>query len=483
MEGCEISYKGETVEVSDFQPISIEQDKNIFIINFESNKEEYISLSINEKNQLYPINYIKKMNFNEIKDLNKVFCVLNSIIDFYHYLKSLANDKKIRIKKYDDKITLILIMEVLYKEYLIEIDLFPSRNSMALNIKTISEELMNIKEKIKEIDILKKEINNLDEQNKEKLKEIDNLRKEINNLNEEKKEKSKEINKLKDEIRVIKMDNETLKNNNSELNKELNILKNNFRDINEIINNFKKEIISLKEQNNKNIELTKKINSFKISQEHIEIKQMNQNNYDEEDPKQIIIKSQIKDNLLLNHQKNQTNFNEIEQNEEIVKRKGKKKRNKKGKKPCNKEFTDKKIDVEFNKMKNEIQNEEEKKLNKDLVIEEDKEDNNDILIKGKKLRNIDNNISYDEFDKNTIEMNSDKNLYDDEEEKKEQIINKQKDFSENVNKKKRKKGKQSAYNKLINSISTNFTDNSKHEIIKIQDNEAPNFMKNNKNIY
>ena len=49
------------------------------------------------------------------------------------------------------------------------------------------------------------------------------------------------------------MDNETLKNNNSELNKELNILKNNFRDINEIINNFKKEIISLKEQNNKNM--------------------------------------------------------------------------------------------------------------------------------------------------------------------------------------------------------------------------------------
>ena len=62
---------------------------------------------------------------------------------------------------------------------------------------------------------------------------------------------------------------------------------------------------------------------------------MNQNNYDEEEPKQIIIKSQIKDNLLLNYQKNQTNFNEIERNEENVKRKDKKKRNKKGKKPCN----------------------------------------------------------------------------------------------------------------------------------------------------
>ena len=133
---------------------------------------------------------------------------------------------------------------------------------------------------------------------------------------------------------------------------------------------------------------------------------MNQNNYDEEEPKQIIIKSQIKDNLLLNYQKNQTNLNEIEQDEEIVKRKGKKKRNKKGKKPCNyKESTDKKIDVESNNMKNEIQKEEEKNLDKNLVIEEDKKDNNYILIKGKKLRNIDNNISYDEFYKNTIEIN------------------------------------------------------------------------------
>ena len=133
-------------------------------------------------------------------------------------------------------------------------------------------------------------------------------------------------------------------------------------------------------------------------------------------------------------------------------------------------------------MKNEIQKEEEKNLDKNLVIEEDKKDNNYILIKGKKPRNLDNNISYDEFYKNTIEINSDKNS-DDDEEKKEQIINKQEDFSEKANKKKRKKGKQSANNKLINSISTNFTDYSKHEGIKIQDKESPNFMKNNKNIY
>ena len=133
-------------------------------------------------------------------------------------------------------------------------------------------------------------------------------------------------------------------------------------------------------------------------------------------------------------------------------------------------------------MKNEIQKEEEKNLDKNLVIEEDKKDNNYIVINGKKLRNIDNNAIYDEFYKNTIEINSDKNS-DDDEEKKERIINKQEDFSEKVNKKKQKKGKQSAYNKLINSISTNFTNNSKHEIIKIQDNESPNFMKNNKNIY
>ena len=33
MEGCEISYKGETVEVLDFQPISIEQNENTIKFN------------------------------------------------------------------------------------------------------------------------------------------------------------------------------------------------------------------------------------------------------------------------------------------------------------------------------------------------------------------------------------------------------------------------------------------------------------------
>ena len=43
----ENTNKGETVDEIDFEPISIEQNEEVFTINIESNNKDYISLSIN----------------------------------------------------------------------------------------------------------------------------------------------------------------------------------------------------------------------------------------------------------------------------------------------------------------------------------------------------------------------------------------------------------------------------------------------------
>ena len=69
-------------------------------------KEEIITFSINVKNELLYDNYIRNMNFKEIKKLNKLFNVLNSFSDFYDYLKTLSDKEKLNIKKYKDKISL-----------------------------------------------------------------------------------------------------------------------------------------------------------------------------------------------------------------------------------------------------------------------------------------------------------------------------------------------------------------------------------------
>ena len=87
-------------------------------------KEEIITFSIYVKNELLYDNYIRNMNFKEIKKLNKLFNILNSFSEFYDYLKTLSDKEKLNIKKYKDKISLIIFLEVLLKQETVEIDLF-----------------------------------------------------------------------------------------------------------------------------------------------------------------------------------------------------------------------------------------------------------------------------------------------------------------------------------------------------------------------
>ena len=118
---------------------------------------------MNVKNQLLYDNYTRKISFNNIKELHKGFSTLRSFNDFYEYLKSLSDKEKLKIKKYNDKISLIIYLEVLFKPENVEIDLTPGKQDIDLNIKTISKELLNMKESdIKELHKkVNQEINNL----------------------------------------------------------------------------------------------------------------------------------------------------------------------------------------------------------------------------------------------------------------------------------------------------------------------------------
>ena len=170
--------KGETIEAVKFDIVQIKQNEYKYDLNIET-KENTIYFIIKDKNQLPSINYKRSMSFKEIKELNVQFQVLNSFQDFYDYLNSLSNNNKLNIKKSNDKISIIFSVEVLLKQHSIEIDLFPEKLDLELNAKEIWEELINIKEKIKEIEKLKnenlefkKEIDNLKNENKKKIMKL-----------------------------------------------------------------------------------------------------------------------------------------------------------------------------------------------------------------------------------------------------------------------------------------------------------------------
>ena len=88
-----------------------------------------------DKKEFPTIYYSQKLNFQKIKGLNKVFDLFNSLKDFFDYLKKLSQNKKIGIKKLNDKIILILSIEVLLKQQEIEIELFPVKKILIQILK------------------------------------------------------------------------------------------------------------------------------------------------------------------------------------------------------------------------------------------------------------------------------------------------------------------------------------------------------------
>ena len=176
-------------------PIKIIKDSKEYILNIDI-QGDYIIFDINDTEDLISFNYKNKMTFKEIKDLNQIFIVLNSFNDFYDYIKALSNNKKLSIKKEDEKIIIILYVEILLKEQIIEINLFKEKKDLNLSIKDICKELILVKEKV----------NNLTTENKELRIIIDKQNKEIKYMKDKLNKLELYINPNFDDSVIIKND-------------------------------------------------------------------------------------------------------------------------------------------------------------------------------------------------------------------------------------------------------------------------------------
>ena len=118
--------------------IEIEFNKKNYYLKID-NKEEKITFKLIDEEKISSINYIRTMNFEEIKKLNHQFSLLKSFDDFYDYLHLLAKNKKLSIKKSKEEISIIILADSLSKQE-IKIDLYPDKTN---------------KEKSKDLDDLK----------------------------------------------------------------------------------------------------------------------------------------------------------------------------------------------------------------------------------------------------------------------------------------------------------------------------------------
>ena len=176
-----IEDKKESINDDNFLEVQVEQNNMKYNLKIKS-KKDIVAFILHDKNEFPSIYYSQKLNFQKIKGLNKVFDLFNSLKDFFDYLKMLSQKKKIGIKKLNDKIILILFIEVLLKQQEIEIDLLPIKKDIDSNIKELYQELINIKKKItdnEELKKLKKEINELKNDNKVLISIIENQNNDI----------------------------------------------------------------------------------------------------------------------------------------------------------------------------------------------------------------------------------------------------------------------------------------------------------------
>ena len=239
----EISPLCATFKNEILKPIKIEQDNKSYILTIKIEADE-MTFNISDSNDKECLYYIRSMKLNEIKEMHKVFYVLNSFNDFYEYLKALEENKKLTIKKNDNNLSINFVVEFLFKQELIEIILFPGKINLDIIVKDILNEINILKEKQKQYgeNEMKKDDIILEEKIKEILnKQIENLNININLLKEENIKLINDINILKEEIKEIKL----LKKQNIDLIekvKEIEILKQ------EILNMKKNKDNSIKGQ-------------------------------------------------------------------------------------------------------------------------------------------------------------------------------------------------------------------------------------------
>ena len=131
------------------------------------------------------------LTLNELKQIDKIFSMFSSCQDFLDYMKALIKNNKLSINNtLESQITIELIVEYLFKQNIIKIDL----NKKKVNIELIAKDLFN------KISSLSENYSNLIQENKKIKEENKNLNEEIKNLKEENKNIKDKMGNLEDII-------------------------------------------------------------------------------------------------------------------------------------------------------------------------------------------------------------------------------------------------------------------------------------------
>ena len=126
----------------------INQDEKIYKLNIEiENQNILINLSILSEE------YEIILSFEQLKLLHKAFSMLKDCNEFLEYIKVLIENNKLSIKKeIGHQISIEIIVEYLYKQNTIKIDLKPKFLNIEFNAKDMFKQLSVVNQKLNKIE-------------------------------------------------------------------------------------------------------------------------------------------------------------------------------------------------------------------------------------------------------------------------------------------------------------------------------------------
>ena len=139
------------------ETITIDQDNIRYILHLNS-----IGNTITFSLEYNSNNYSKKMPLKDIKDKeSKAIFISHSPKDFFEYLKTLSEMKKISVIRKDNSVIIKFELEIMFKKHEIEIELRSKDNNLELlekEVKELKEENILLKKRIDELETEVKEI-------------------------------------------------------------------------------------------------------------------------------------------------------------------------------------------------------------------------------------------------------------------------------------------------------------------------------------
>ena len=151
--------------------LKIFQNNIQYLLNMKINREQ-LKLTLSEIDKINSNSFSKIMSLNELKQIHKIFSLINSCFDFSEYLKKLCQNNQLFVNKKENEIILGFTSEYLVNVEIIEIILLPDR----INVEK------KLKEACNEIEFLKQKIKKLENKNDELQKENKGMKEQIINI-------------------------------------------------------------------------------------------------------------------------------------------------------------------------------------------------------------------------------------------------------------------------------------------------------------